>query len=85
MLVRKKDNANASEKKILLTLVRKKIMYCIIKMMKLIRKIIISFRENKYNKNIKGLGGVSTAKISKAWVGSGLHFCQNYLVTFSNI
>ena len=52
MLVRKKDNANASEKKILLTLVRKKIMYCIIKMMKLIRKIIISFRENKYNKNI---------------------------------
>ena len=85
MLVRKKDNANASEKKILLTLVRKKIMYCIIKMMKLIRKIIISFRENKYNKNIKGLGGVSTAKISKAWVGSGLHFCQNYLVTFNNI
>ena len=75
MLVRKKDNANASEKKILLTLVRKKIMYCIIKMMKLIRKIIISFRENKYNKNIKGLGGVSTAKISKAWVGSGLQFC----------
>ena len=43
-------------------------MYCIIKMMKLIRKIIVSFGENKYKKNIKGLGGVSTAKISKAWV-----------------
>ena len=69
MLVRKKDNANASEKKILLTLVRKKIMYCIIKMMKLIRKIIISFRENKYNKNIKGLGGVNTAKNIKSLGG----------------
>ena len=30
-------------------------------------------------------GGISTAKISKACVGSGLHFCQNYLATFSNI
>ena len=37
-------------------------------MMKLIRKkdiIIIGFGENKYNINIKGSGGISTAKISK--------------------
>ena len=42
-------------------------------------------RENKYSKNIKGLGGVSTAKISKAWVGPGLNFSQNCLFTFNNI
>ena len=30
------------------------------------------------------LEGVSTAKISKAWVGSGLHFYQNYY-TFNSI
>ena len=34
---------------------------------------------------MKGLGGVSTAEISKAWVGPGLHFYQNYLATFDNI
>ena len=45
----------------------------------------MSLRKNKYCKNIKVLGGVSTAKVSKASVGSGLHFCQNYLVTFNNI
>ena len=48
-------------------------MYCIIKMMKLIRKFIISFGENKYNKNIKGQGGVSTAKNIKG-LGWGQDF-----------
>ena len=40
-------------------------------------KIILSqdFGGNKYSKNIKGLGEISIAKISKAWVGSGLQFC----------
>ena len=43
------------------------------------------FRENKYSKNIKGSDGISTAKILKAWVGSGLQFCYNHLATFDNI
>ena len=32
-------------------------------------------KNNKYSKNIKGSGGIRTAKISKAWERSGLQFC----------
>ena len=71
-------------------------MYCILKicdkkMMKLIRKkkvikkLPCVLERISTAKNIKGLGGVSTAKISKAWVGPGLHFSQNCLFTFNNI
>ena len=50
-------------------------------------KIIVSqdFGGNKYSKNIRvaiqiksshrTLEGISTAKISKVWMGSGLQFC----------
>ena len=44
-------------------------------MMTLIRKKKLLKSYHKYSKNIKGLGGISTAKISKVRVGSGLQFC----------
>ena len=43
------------------------------------------FGGSKYSKNMKGLSEISTAKISKAWVGSGLQFCWNHLAAFNNI
>ena len=38
----------------------------------------MSLRENKYSKNIKGLGGVGTAKIKKFQMGSGLQKYQRF-------
>ena len=48
------------------------IMHCIIKICDKNDEIN---KKKSTAKNIKGLGEVSTARISKAWVGSRLHFC----------